>query len=73
MAKTKSATSLRSMLLFSLVASAFVAAISYGSFDELFRVVIAAAITFVVVFIGLVVLKWAAKDDNVNPGEPRLK
>ena len=61
------------MLLLSLVASAFVGAIAWGSFDDLSRVAIAAGITFVVVLVGFLVLNWAAKDDNVKPGEPRLK
>ena len=72
MAKSKS-TSLRSMIVLSLVASLFVAAIAWGAFDDLTRVGIAAGATFVIVLFGFLALNWAAKDDNVKPGEPRLK
>ncbi len=72
MAKTKS-TSLKSMIIFALVASAFVSAIAWGAFDDLSRVAIAAGIAFVAVLVALSLLNWAAKDDKVKPGEPRLK
>jgi hypothetical protein len=72
MAKTKP-TSFASMIVVSLVASAFVAGIAWGAFDELSRVAIAAGVTFVIVLAGIAILNWAAKDDNVKPGEPRLK
>jgi preprotein translocase subunit SecG len=72
MAKTKS-TSVKSIIISALVASAFVSAIAWGAFDDLTRVAIAAGITFVVVLLALSLLNWAAKDDNVKPGEPRLK
>jgi hypothetical protein len=72
MAKSKS-TSLRSMLTLALAAAGFVGAIAWGAFDDMTRVYIAAGITFTVVLVGLLLLNWAAKDDNVKPGEPRLK
>lgn len=72
MAKSKS-TSLKSMFVFSLVAAGFVGAIAWGAFDDMNRVFIAAGIAFVVVLSGLLLLNWAAKDDDVKPGEPRLK
>lgn len=72
MAKTKS-TSLKFMIILALVAAMFVSAIAWGAFDDLIRVAIAAGITFVAVLVALSLLNWAAKDDNVKPGEPRLK
>jgi hypothetical protein len=72
MAKGKS-TSWKSMIVLALIASAFVAAIAWGAFDDLSRVAIAAGITFVVVLLGFAALNYAAKDDNFKPGEPRLK
>lgn len=73
MPKKKSPTSLNSMLGFSAVATAFVVAIAAGAFDDLFRVVLAGAITFVIVMGGLFVLNLVAKDDQSEPGKPRLK
>ena len=61
------------MIVLALIASAFVAAIAWGAFDDLSRVAIAAGITFVIVLLGFAVLNFAAKDDNFKPGEPRLK
>jgi hypothetical protein len=72
MAKGKS-TSWKSMIVLALIASAFVAAIAWGAFDDLSRVAIAAGITFVFVLLGFAALNFAAKDDNFKPGEPRLK
>jgi hypothetical protein len=72
MAKGKS-TSWKSMIVLALIASAFVAAIAWGAFDDLSRVAIAAGITFVIVLLGFAALNYAAKDDNFKPGEPRLK
>lgn len=72
MAKTKS-TSLKSVFVLAFVASAFVAAIAWGAFDDMSRVAIAASLTFVIVLVGLLLLNWAAKDDDVKPGEQRLK
>ena len=72
MARNK-ATSLSSMLVLALIASAFVAAIAWGAFDDLTRVAIAAGITFVIVFVTFLVLNWAGKEDNFKPGQQRLK
>lgn len=66
-------TTLKSMIVLALVAAVFVAAIAWGAFDDITRVFIAAGITFAVVLFGFLALNWAAKDDNVKPGEPRLK
>ena len=73
MAKRKSPTSFRSMIIFSLVATAFVVAIAWGSFDDLARVAIVGGLTFVVVLVGLVVLNRFSKEDDSEPGQPRLK
>jgi hypothetical protein len=73
MAEKKPFSSLRSMLIFSIIATAFVTAIAWGSFDDLARVAIAGGLTFVVCMAGLAVLNWAAKEDDIEPGTPRLK
>lgn len=73
MAKKKSPTSLRSILVLAFVASTFVSAVAWGAFDDPMRVLIAFGITFTVVSVGLSVLNWAAKDDDVKPGVQRLK
>ena len=73
MAKKKSPTSLKSMIGFSAAATAFVLAIAWGAFDDLARVALAGLITFVVVMGGLWVLNLVAKDDEIEPGKPRLK
>ncbi|NDC48368.1 MAG: hypothetical protein EBZ61_04700 [Micrococcales bacterium] len=72
MAKTKG-TSMTSVLVIALVSSAFVSLIAWGSFTDPIRIVIAAGITFVTVFVGLLLLKVFQKDDDVKPGVPRLK
>lgn len=72
MANRKSG-SILSMLVISLLASAFVAFIAWGSFNDTGRILIAGLITFVVVFIALLILKWVQRDDDVQPGVPRLK
>lgn len=61
------------MLVISALAAAFVAFISWGSFTDPARILIAAAIAFVVVFLVLVVLRLIQKEDDVKPGVPRLK
>ena len=71
--KKSSPTSLKSMAIFSAVATAFVVAIAAGAFDDPFRVALAGVITFVVVMGGLLLLNLVAKDDETEPGKPRLK
>jgi hypothetical protein len=73
MAKNKAFSTLKSMLIFSVVATAFVTAISWASFDDLARVAIAAGITFVACMAGLAALNWVSKEDETEPGTPRLK
>ena len=72
MAKSKP-TSLKSMFFLASLASAFVAAIAWGAFDDLTRVAIAAGITFVVVTVTFLILNWAGKEDDFKPGQQRLK
>jgi hypothetical protein len=73
MATKKAFSALKSMLIFSLIATAFVTAISWASFDDFARVAIAAGLTFVVCMAGLAVLNWVSKEDETEPGKPRLK
>jgi Zn-dependent protease with chaperone function len=73
MATKKAFSTLKSMLIFSLIATAFVTAISWASFDDFARVAIAAGLTFVVCMAGLAVLNWVSKEDETEPGKPRLK
>jgi hypothetical protein len=73
MAKKKSATSIKSIAILALVSAAFVAGITWASFDDQIRTVIATAATFVIVFLVLTLLNWFGKDDDFKPGEPRLK
>jgi len=73
MAKKKSPTSIKSISILALVASAFVAGITWASFDDQIRTLIATAGTFVVVFVGLLLLNWFSKEDDFEPGKPRLK
>ena len=72
MANKKSGSWL-SIFLISVFAAGFVAFIAWGSFSEPSRILIAAAITFVVVFVALLILRVLQKDDDVKPGVPRLK
>lgn len=74
MARKKSATSLRSILLISFFSSVFVGLILWGAVDEASTIFAFAIVTFVTVALGFVVLNWAAKpDEDVKPGSPRLK
>ena len=73
MANKKAFSTLKSMLIFSVVATAFVTAISWASFDDFARVAIAAGITFVACMGGLSLLNLLSKEDETEPGTPRLK
>lgn len=73
MAKNKSATSIKSIAILALVSAAFVSVITWASFDDQIRTVIATAATFVIVFLVLILLNWFGKDDDFKPGESRLK
>lgn len=73
MATKKAFSTLKSMLILSVIATAFVTAISWASFDDFARVAIAAGLTFVVCMAGLAVLNWVSKEDETEPGKPRLK
>lgn len=69
----KKSGSLLSTILISLVSAVFVAFIAWGSFSDGGKILIAAAITFGVVFLALLVLRLLQKDDDIKPGVPRLK
>jgi len=70
----KSKTPFKNVFVISLVATLFVAVVAWGGFQDLGRVGIACAITFVVVFVSIYLLKAVQKDDpDVKPGQPRLK
>ena len=61
------------MLKLGLVASVFVAVITWGASQDLFRVSVAAGITFLIVSFGFLIMNALTKDEGVKPGEPRLK
>jgi energy-converting hydrogenase Eha subunit C len=70
----KSKTPFKNVFVISVVATLFVAVIAWGGFHDVLRVEIACAITFVVVFVSIYLLKVVQKDDpDVKPGQPRLK
>ena len=74
MAKQKSATSLSTIIRISALSALFVGIVLWGAVREWNRVFIFAGSTFVVVFLGFIVLNWLAKpDEDVTPGKPRLK
>ncbi len=74
MARNKSATSLRSILVISFFSSVFVGLILWGAVDEINTILAFATGTFVAVALGFVLLNWAAKpDEDVEPGKTRLK
>jgi len=72
MPKTNKA-SMKNLLILSLVSALFVLVIAFASFDNQTEVFISAGITFVVVFLVLLLLRALTKEDNFKPGEPRLK
>lgn len=56
-----------------LAAAVFVGIITWGAVQDSLRVLVAAGVTFGTVLFGFLVLNALAKDENVKPGEPRLK
>jgi hypothetical protein len=73
MANKNAFSTVKSMLIFSVIATVFVTAISWASFDDFARVAIAGGLTFVICMGGLAVLNWVSKEDETKPGTPRLK
>lgn len=70
----KKAGSVKAILVGGVIAVGFVTAITWKSFDNPTVSLIVAAITFGVVVLSVVVLRWLQKDDEqVKPGSPRLK
>ena len=56
-----------------LAAAVFVGIITWGAVQDSLRVLVAAGVTFGTVLFGFLGLNALAKDENVKPGEPRLK
>ncbi len=65
--------SVKSLLGLSLASSLFVLVIAFASFDNPTEVFLSGGITFVIVFLVLLLLRALTKEDNFKPGEPRLK
>ena len=74
MAKTpkREAKSLRTYLILSFVAAAFVGVIVYGGSQDTSRAFIWAAITFIVALVGISTLALMVKDEDHDPDKPRL-
>lgn len=65
---------MKNALIVSLASAIFVGLVAWGSFDDLIKVVLSAAITFVTLFVGILILRAVGKEDEaVKPGSPRLK
>lgn len=73
MAKAKSATSLLSMAKLGLVAGVFSGIIAWGALRDVNKTLFVSGAAFLLVSIGFLVMNALAKDENVKPGEPRLK
>ncbi|NBR65262.1 MAG: hypothetical protein EBT65_04900 [Actinobacteria bacterium] len=73
MKRAKSATSIYTIVKLGLAAAVFVGIITWGAVQDSLRVLVAAGVTFGTVLFGFLVLNALAKDENVKPGEPRLK
>jgi hypothetical protein len=73
LAKAKSATSLLSMAKLGLVAGVFSGIIAWGALRDVNKTLFVSGAAFLLVFIGFLVMNALAKDENVKPGEPRLK
>ena len=69
---SKQKVKLASMIKLSLMATAFVAVIAWGSFRDVTKVLVACGITFVIAILGAWLLSLV-KSDDVKPGQPRLK
>jgi len=73
LAKAKSATSLLSMAKLGLVAGVFSGIIAWGALRDVNKTLFVSGAAFLLVSIGFLVMNALAKDENVKPGEPRLK
>jgi VIT1/CCC1 family predicted Fe2+/Mn2+ transporter len=65
--------SLRTYLLLSLIASAFLGVIVYFPTQSIEETLIASGITFIVTVVVIATLDLSAKEDSTDPDKPRLK
>jgi len=56
-----------------LVAGVFSGIIAWGALRDVNKTLFVSGVAFLLVFIGFLVMNALAKDENVKPGEPRLK
>jgi hypothetical protein len=73
LAKPKKATSLLSMAKLGLVAGIFSGIIAWGALRDLNKTLFVSGAAFVIVSLGFLVMNSLTKDEDVKPGEPRLK
>ena len=66
-------TSLRTYLLLSLLAAAFLGVIVYYGTRNVEETIIAAGITFIATIVVIATLELSAKDDETPADQPRLK
>ncbi len=66
-------TSLRTYLLLSLLAAAFLGVIVYFGTRNVEETIIAAGITFIATIVVIATLELSAKDDETPADQPRLK
>jgi hypothetical protein len=64
--------SLRNYLILSFVAAAFVGILVYGGVQDTARAFTWAAITFIVVLVGISTLALMVKDEDNDPDKPKL-
>lgn len=74
MAKTskREPKSLRTFLILSFVAAAFVGILVYGGVQDVTRALIWAGITFIVALVGISTLALMVKDEDNDPNKPKL-
>lgn len=74
MAKTpkREAKSLRTYLILSFVAAAFIGILVYGGVKDVDRALIWAGITFIISLVTISTLALMVKDDDSDPDKPKL-
>ena len=55
------------------VAAVFAGIITWGALRDLNKVLFVSGATFIIVAFGFLAMNWLTKDEDVKPGEPRLK
>jgi hypothetical protein len=73
LAKAKSATSLLATAKLGLVAGVFSGIIAWGALRDLNKTLFVAGAAFLIVSVGFLVMNSLTKNEDVTPGEPRLK